>query len=220
MGRRQPSVCHPGTVRGVPGARAQGVDGTVAEEAISLGVRARGGSARPWSRGTVPTRRAPGAPLQPSRCNGLLCPSLQRRRGRASRRLAAVSNCTPCRQGCSKVRPVEGRECSGALKSEDRRPKPERRPKSEFREWPDSTGGCSAGLAINSDLGLRVSFGLRSSGLGFGLARADFRAALGCPPVPPNRIPPTRGPPGRFAVVPLIADKRYDGESPVRLRWG
>ena len=38
-------------------------------------------------------------------------------------------------QGCSRVRPVEGRSCSAALKSEDRRPKPESRPKSEFREW-------------------------------------------------------------------------------------
>ena len=81
--------------------------------------------------------------------------------------------------GCSEVRPVEGRSCSAALKSEDRRPKPERRPKSEFREWPNSIGCCSAGVAINSDLGLRVSFGLRSSGFGFGMARADFRAALG-----------------------------------------
>ena len=60
-------------------------------------------------------------------------------------------------QGCCKVRPVEGRSCSAALKSEDRRPKPERRPKSEFREWPDSIGCCSAGVAINSDFGLRVS---------------------------------------------------------------
>ncbi len=84
----------------------------------------------------------------------------------------------PHRQGGSKVRPVEGRSCSAALKSEDRRPKPESRPKSEFREWPNSIGGCSAGVAINSDLGLRVSFGLRSSGLGFGMARTDFRAAL------------------------------------------
>jgi hypothetical protein len=84
----------------------------------------------------------------------------------------------PRHQGCSKVWPVEGRACSAALKSEDRRPKPERRPKSEFREWPDSTGGCSAGVAINSDLGLRVSFGLRSSGLGFGMDRTDFREAL------------------------------------------
>ena len=36
-------------------------------------------------------------------------------------------------QGCSEVRPVEGRSCSAALKSEDRRPKPERGPKSEGR---------------------------------------------------------------------------------------
>ena len=54
-----------------------------------------------------------------------------------------------------------------------------RRPKAEFREWPNSIGGCSAGVAINSDLGLRVSFGLRSSDLGFAMARTDFRAALG-----------------------------------------
>ena len=38
-------------------------------------------------------------------------------------------------QGGSKVRPVAGTSCSAALKSEDRRPKPESRPKSEFREW-------------------------------------------------------------------------------------
>jgi len=76
------------------------------------------------------------------------------------------------RQGCSKLRPVEGRSCSAALKSEDRRPK------SEFREWSNSIGGCSAGVAINSDFGLRVAFGLRSSDLGFGMARTDFRAAL------------------------------------------
>ena len=67
----------------------------------------------------------------------------------------AVRKAAP--QGCAKVRPVEGSSCSAALKSEDRRPKPERRPKSEFREWPDSIGGCSAGVAINSAFGLRVS---------------------------------------------------------------
>ena len=75
---------------------------------------------------------------------------------------------------------------------------------SEFRGWPDSIG-CSvtlsrqnagvppgapawcrltatglSGVAINSDFGLRVSFGLRSSGLGFGMARTDFRATLTC----------------------------------------
>jgi hypothetical protein len=59
--------------------------------------------------------------------------------------------------------------------SEDRRPKP------EFREWPDSSGCCSTGVAVNSDLGLRVSFGLRSSGLGFGIARTNFRGALANP---------------------------------------
>ena len=40
---------------------------------------------------------------------------------------------------------------------EIRRPKAERGPKSEFRAWPDSIGCCYAGVAINSDLGLRVS---------------------------------------------------------------
>ena len=79
------------------------------------------------------------------------------------------------RQGCSKVRPVEERSCSAALKSEGRNPKPERSPKPEFREWPNSISCCSAGVAINSD------FGLRASGLGFGMARTDFRAALGRP---------------------------------------
>jgi hypothetical protein len=93
-------------------------------------------------------------------------------------------------QGGSKVRPVEGRSCSAALKSEgrrrvksegrrskaERRPKPEgRRPKTE----PRSTSGF--GLRISA-LGLRASdfkdFGLQSSGLGFGMAQADFRAAL------------------------------------------
>ena len=49
-------------------------------------------------------------------------------------------------------------------KTEGRNPKEGRNPNSEFREWPDSIGGCSAGVAINSDLGLRVSFGLRVSG--------------------------------------------------------
>ena len=81
-------------------------------------------------------------------------------------------------QGCAKVRPVEGSACSAALKSEGRNPKPESSPQPEFREWPNSISGCSAGVAINSDLGLRASFGLRSSGLGFGMARTDFRAAL------------------------------------------
>ena len=45
-------------------------------------------------------------------------------------------------QGGSKVRPVEGRACSAALKSEDRRPKPESRPKSECLS---PRRGCSAG---------------------------------------------------------------------------
>ena len=66
------------------------------------------------------------------------------------------------RQGCSKVRPVEGRSCSAALKSEGRNPKPESSPKPEFREWPNSISCCSAG----GGLSIRISvFGLRVSGL-------------------------------------------------------
>ena len=94
-------------------------------------------------------------------------------------------------QGGSKVRPVEGRSCSAALKSEDRRPKPERRPKSEFREWPDSIGGGSAGVAIRNPKpaarrpkearkpkpeGRTSDF--RSAGLGLGMARTLERRAV------------------------------------------
>ena len=98
-------------------------------------------------------------------------------------------------QGGSKVRPVEGRSCSAALKSEDRRrvksegrrskaerrPKPEgRRPKTEPRSA-SSFGLRISALGLLSAFGLRASdfkvFGLRSSGLGFGMARTDFRAA-------------------------------------------
>ena len=63
---------------------------------------------------------------------------------------------------------------------EIRRPKPEgRRPKTEPRS------ALGFGLRISA-FGLRASdfkvVGLRSSGLGFGMARTDFRAALrqGC----------------------------------------
>ena len=89
-------------------------------------------------------------------------------------------------QGCSEVRPVEGRSCSAALKSEDRNPKPERRPKSEGRRISTSNiqhrtsnggGGCLSGIGCwmfdveilrPSDFGPLSGFGLRSS---------DFRAA-------------------------------------------
>jgi hypothetical protein len=49
-----------------------------------------------------------------------------------SRSRPAGSLVAATRQGGTKDRPVEGISCSAALKSEDRRPKPERRPKSEF----------------------------------------------------------------------------------------
>ena len=55
-----------------------------------------------------------------------------------------------------------------------------RRPKAEIRiprmAWFDWLLLRRGGYQF----GLRVSFGLRSSDLGFGMARTDFRAALGC----------------------------------------
>jgi hypothetical protein len=93
-------------------------------------------------------------------------------------------------QGGSKVRPVEGRSCSAALKSEDRRrvksegrrSKAERKPKPEGRR-PKTEPRSASGFGLRiSALGLRSSdfkvFRLRSAGLGFGMARTDFRAAL------------------------------------------
>ena len=50
---------------------------------------------------------------------------------------------------------------------EIRRPKAETRKKAEFREWPDSIGCCSAGVAPirTSAFGFLSAFGLRVSGL-------------------------------------------------------
>ena len=75
-------------------------------------------------------------------------------------------------QGCSEVRPVEGRSCSAALKSEGRRPNRARPRSSDFGPRP-SFGLRPSGFGLQS---------LRSSGLGFGMARTDFRAALREPP--------------------------------------
>src|ERR1035438_7204475 len=60
---------------------------------------------------------------------------------------------------------------------------------------------------------------------GHGVARRPIRTQLGAPNrrasgplfLPPSTRP-SRGPPRRLTVVPLIGDKRYYGESPVRLR--
>jgi hypothetical protein len=80
------------------------------------------------------------------------------------------------RQGCSKVRPFQGRTRTVALKPEGRGSKPERRPKPEIREWLGPMGCYSAGG--DSDFGLRTSDFPRSSAFGIGTDRTDFRAAL------------------------------------------
>ena len=67
---------------------------------------------------------------------------------------------------------------AAALKSEHRNPKTEGRPKTEILEQRELMGYCPTEMALDSDLGLRVSFGLRSSGFGFELARPGLRAAL------------------------------------------
>ena len=78
-------------------------------------------------------------------------------------------------QGGSKVRPVEGRSCSAALKSEDRRrkagqiriPKADGRKKAETRRQ-KADDRTALGLGFrSSDFGLRPSFGPRPSGFGF-----------------------------------------------------
>jgi hypothetical protein len=67
---------------------------------------------------------------------------------------------------------------AAALKSEHRIPTTEGRPKSEILEQREPMGYYPIEMALDSDLGLRVSFGLRSSGLGFGVSRTDLGVAL------------------------------------------
>jgi hypothetical protein len=67
---------------------------------------------------------------------------------------------------------------AAALKSEHRNPKTERWPKSEILEQREPMGYYPTEVALDSDLGLRISFGLRSSGFGFGVSRTDLGAAL------------------------------------------
>ena len=59
---------------------------------------------------------------------------------------------------------------------EIRRPKAETRKKAEIRnqKFEGRVGGWTFSV-----FGLRISFGFRISVLGFGMARTDFRAALG-----------------------------------------
>jgi hypothetical protein len=67
---------------------------------------------------------------------------------------------------------------AAALKSEHRNLKTKRRPKSEILEQREPMGYYPTEMALDSDLGLRISFGLRSSGFGFELSRPGLRAAL------------------------------------------
>ena len=67
----------------------------------------------------------------------------------------------------------QSRSGGAALKSEGRRSKAERRPKPEIRDSPDPMGCCYTALAVDSDFGLRPSFGLRSSAFGFVSARLN-----------------------------------------------
>jgi len=65
-------------------------------------------------------------------------------------------------QGCSEVRPVEGRLCSAALKSEDRKPKTEGNPKSEIRRacgWLDLFGFRVIPADFRAPVGIVLGFG-------------------------------------------------------------
>jgi hypothetical protein len=72
------------------------------------------------------------------------------------------------------------------MKSEDRNPRRERRPKPEIREWLDPVVCYSVGMAMDSDFGFRASFGLRSSVFGTSTDRNDFRAAVIALPTAPD----------------------------------
>src|ERR1035437_14634 len=85
-------------------------------------------------------------------------------------------------QGCARVRSVGGNARLAALKSEGRNPRPEIRPKSEIREWLEPLDRYSARVAMDSGFGLRISFGLRSSGFGFGPSRIPAPKATHAPP--------------------------------------
>ncbi len=67
---------------------------------------------------------------------------------------------------------------AAALKSEHRNPKTEGRPKSEILEQREPMRYCLTKMALDSNLGLRISFGLRSSGFGFGVSRTVLGVAL------------------------------------------
>ena len=83
--------------------------------------------------------------------------------------------------GCARVRSVAKSARLAALKSEGRIPRPEIRPKSEIREWLEPVGCYSAGVAMDSGFGHRISFGLRSSSFGFGPSRVPAPKAIHAP---------------------------------------
>ena len=81
-------------------------------------------------------------------------------------------------QGCAEIPPIRRGSHHAALKSEDRNPKPERRPKSEIRGQLAPGWGCFNEVALDSDFGFRPSFGLRYSCFGLGTNPTGFRASL------------------------------------------
>ena len=65
-----------------------------------------------------------------------------------------------------------------AVKSETRNPKSERRPKPEIRKRLVPMARQHVGVTVDSDFGLRISFGFRVSVFGFGLQSSARRAVV------------------------------------------
>jgi hypothetical protein len=100
------------------------------------------------------------------------------------RRAQRAAPCHPGReQGCSKVRPIAAKAAPAALKSEGRKPKPERNPKPEIRKGLQPLTGPTASAASLS--GLRFSGFLRVSVFGLriwaGSDRLQSTPGLGTP---------------------------------------
>ena len=66
---------------------------------------------------------------------------------------------------------------------EDRRPKETRRPRSELIATPAEQQPIESGHSRNSGFGLLSDFGLRSSGLGFGMARIASSSSFSEAPI-------------------------------------
>jgi hypothetical protein len=71
----------------------------------------------------------------------------------------------PSSSVCSKIPPILPTASSASRKPEGRNPKPEGRPKSDIRNKQELMDGGPANAGAASGFGLRISFGLRASGL-------------------------------------------------------